>query len=421
MGYFDNQTLWYELFHASVADDLPKWLRGTIADEAAFDSVMAILVDYCFLETQEAPSHRTAIFWSMHNCVHDWVVGALNKTVDPQLYWYAFGCIVKRSTPLAAENNFHTRHAPLAAHAARLTQDCFWHNDLICEFGEKQTADALKIGMFLEAQRQLCSAHRILHRVLMNAEKLWNLDPTITAILSINLVDMYTQQRKFKMAEEILQRAVDAAKVSPLFKNVRYFCMGQLGLLYRKQGKMRQAKELHQRVTFADLDASEFDERYFLGAVLGFGQMHIEEGNLKTAEAWFRFALDSCDRQVKAVRLSRTQRIVVDLGNIYYQQGRIEEAENMFRRALMRDGGKSPNEQLSTALAMSGVGSVYIQAGRFAEAQELLQTATGAFDSIYGPKHPQTLLLLHTLENPEKIKVQKEGRNVLKSIEQSET
>lgn len=77
--YFSNQNLWYELLRAGFTDCSPNWLREVVADDINFDGVMRTLTDYCFLE-----AHITLKLWSMHACVHDWTLEALNKDIDAQ-------------------------------------------------------------------------------------------------------------------------------------------------------------------------------------------------------------------------------------------------------------------------------------------------------------------------------------------------
>jgi len=49
---------------------------------------MGTLVDNCLVE-----AHPATRSYSMHNCVHDWMLPQLNKTVTQHQYWYAV-CIL---------------------------------------------------------------------------------------------------------------------------------------------------------------------------------------------------------------------------------------------------------------------------------------------------------------------------------------
>lgn len=74
LAYFDNQSLWYELFHAGVTKDSPEWLRHVVADDVTFRGVMTTLTKFSFLMIDGVSGS-----WSMHNCIHDWTVAVLNR------------------------------------------------------------------------------------------------------------------------------------------------------------------------------------------------------------------------------------------------------------------------------------------------------------------------------------------------------
>lgn len=88
-AYFDNQAVWYDLVHAGLAHDSPSWLRELAAERTSFEGAMATLVDYCLLEVHEATGS-----YSMHSCVHDWTLAGFDQTIDVDLYWYAFTCVL---------------------------------------------------------------------------------------------------------------------------------------------------------------------------------------------------------------------------------------------------------------------------------------------------------------------------------------
>ncbi|KAJ6125892.1 hypothetical protein N7471_010385 [Penicillium samsonianum] len=78
-AYFNNQGLWYRLFHAGLSDSSPSWVRKIIADDVNLNGMMRILTECYFLEVEPALES-----WSMHNCVHDWTLAVLNKDINTQ-------------------------------------------------------------------------------------------------------------------------------------------------------------------------------------------------------------------------------------------------------------------------------------------------------------------------------------------------
>lgn len=117
LAYFDHQSIWFELFQARARDDLPHWLLTIARDSVEFDSVVRVLVEYCFTEVQST----TIRTFSIHTCIHDWTLVGLNQNVDSQSYWYAFDCIAK----LISDKEWNTfgriQYAQLILYAVRLT------------------------------------------------------------------------------------------------------------------------------------------------------------------------------------------------------------------------------------------------------------------------------------------------------------
>jgi len=88
LAYFDNQRIWFDLMHAGITDGCPEWLVAIAGDASDFESIMMMLTDYCFVEPQLATQS-----YSLHACVHDWTLAALNQHVELWSYWYALDCI----------------------------------------------------------------------------------------------------------------------------------------------------------------------------------------------------------------------------------------------------------------------------------------------------------------------------------------
>jgi hypothetical protein len=63
--------------YTNLADSSPQWLREVLTDDLIFDRVLRNLTGYLFLDIQPMSG-----FWSMHDCVHDWTLAALNNTIN---------------------------------------------------------------------------------------------------------------------------------------------------------------------------------------------------------------------------------------------------------------------------------------------------------------------------------------------------
>ena len=133
LAYFDNQDIWYELLDAGMGEDSPIWLRQSVTDQISFESVMRTLVDYCLVDVQS-----TTQSYSMHSCVHDWVLGELNRVVGPQLYWYALNCVVNNIDVNDWNILRYLRYARVSYHALRLTHHRFQQDSELDTLSSKQ-------------------------------------------------------------------------------------------------------------------------------------------------------------------------------------------------------------------------------------------------------------------------------------------
>lgn len=87
MGYLGNGDLWYELFQKG-AGSTPDWLCNITKSKARFNKAMATLHGYSLIEAM--PGH-----YSLHACVHDWVLEYLIGKFDMTLFDLAIHCIAQ--------------------------------------------------------------------------------------------------------------------------------------------------------------------------------------------------------------------------------------------------------------------------------------------------------------------------------------
>jgi len=84
-AYFDNQDLWFELLRHGNSED-PDWIRELTEDELGFNGVVRVLSDHGLVEvdmsSQELIESRG---YSIHGCVHSWMVNVLNQEWDSDL------------------------------------------------------------------------------------------------------------------------------------------------------------------------------------------------------------------------------------------------------------------------------------------------------------------------------------------------
>src|SRR6202161_4699289 len=78
-AYFDNQDIWFELLRHGDSED-PEWIHELTKDELSFNEAVRVLSDHGLVEvdmsSQELMESRG---YSIHGCVHSWMVNVLNQ------------------------------------------------------------------------------------------------------------------------------------------------------------------------------------------------------------------------------------------------------------------------------------------------------------------------------------------------------
>ncbi|KAJ6011039.1 hypothetical protein N7451_002451 [Penicillium sp. IBT 35674x] len=128
------------------------------------------------------------------------------------------------------------------------------------------------------------------------------------------------------------------------------------------------------------------------GAFNGLGNLFRNQGKLKDAEDMYRRALLGKEKALGPNEPS-TLNTVNNLGLLFRDQGRLEEAEGMYRRALA-GSEKNPTlglDHTSTLRIVNNLGILYYDQGRPKEAEEMYQRARTGYAKALGLHHSYTL------------------------------
>ena len=94
--YFSNRDLWYELLSAGRSNAIP-WIQELTSSLHVFSQAMRILCDYGLVEGEMLLRDNVdSAGYSIHSCVHSWVIHALNTRWDSTLARYAIDATARR-------------------------------------------------------------------------------------------------------------------------------------------------------------------------------------------------------------------------------------------------------------------------------------------------------------------------------------
>jgi tetratricopeptide (TPR) repeat protein len=133
-----------------------------------------------------------------------------------------------------------------------------------------------------------------------------------------------------------------------------------------------------------------FDEETYLSSLHNLGNLYRDQGRLTEAEAMYKETLVGCEKAF-GVEHQATLATVNYLGILYWRQSRHTEAETMYKRALAGYEKALGVEHVSTLDAINNLGILYDQQGRLAEAEVMYKKAVSGKEKALGVAHPSTL------------------------------
>ena len=184
MGYLGNTDLWYELFREG-AESAPDWFCDITKSKARFNKAMATLHSYSLIEAITG-------LYSLHACVHDWVLEYLIGKIDIALFGLAIHYVTQNvaweSTPEYWVVNSRLNH-----HALRI-EHCYQRE--IVDWNVVDMDDIPNIGYLNDIMGRLKEAEAMYVRALKGYEKAWDAEHTSTMPTVNNLGTLDYDQGK---------------------------------------------------------------------------------------------------------------------------------------------------------------------------------------------------------------------------------
>ncbi|KAJ2986546.1 hypothetical protein NUW58_g4974 [Xylaria curta] len=348
-AYFDNQDIWLELLQAYNDHDI-EWIREVTKDELTFASTVRTLIDYGLVEVYISTDEPTeSKGYSVHNCVHSWMIHVLNREHSQDLARFAVRCVASH-IPRDSSDNWWFIQRRLLRHAAK-------YNSAILNTTE-------------------------------DSEAIW---------IYSRLGNLHQQQDKTKEAEELYQHAIQGyAKAFGPGHVLTLDAVRDLGILYKEQNKLEEAEELYQRALRVSTEALGPDHTLTLCIVHSLGAVYVTQNEFKKAEELHQRALQGYMKTYGPGHTS-TLDVFYNLGALYKEQNRFKEAEELYQRALQGYTEALGPNYIRTLYTLHSLGDVYKAQHEFKKAEEFYQRALQGYTKTYGPGHTSVLGAVHDL------------------------
>ena len=141
-----------------------------------------------------------------------------------------------------------------------------------------------------------------------------------------------------------------------------------------------------------------FDDAMAMDAMDMLGDLYFDQGRLKEAEAMYQRALEGKEKALGPDHTS-TLNTVNNLGLLYAGQGRLKEADAMYQRALEGKEKAFGPDHTSTLDTVNNLGNLYADQGRLKEAEAMYQRALEGFQTALGPSHWKSQLVIGNIES----------------------
>ncbi|KZL83407.1 kinesin light chain 1, partial [Colletotrichum incanum] len=242
-AYFDNEDLWYELLQEGGSEG-PVWLQDITEDTLSFNATMRLLCEHGLVEA-DPTSNETggeSPGYSVHGCVHSWMMHVLNTGIDEEMSLTAMRCVASH-VPSNEQQEYWTVQRRLLQHGDR----CITRTATDAA-GEKDAWMFHKLGNLYLDQGRLKEAEAMYVRALQGYEKALGPDHTSTLDSVECLGTLYSKQDRLKEAEAMYVRALQGyEKAWGPDHTSTLNTVNNLGALYYNQGRFKEAEAMYVR------------------------------------------------------------------------------------------------------------------------------------------------------------------------------
>jgi tetratricopeptide (TPR) repeat protein len=248
-------------------------------------------------------------------------------------------------------------------------------------------------GLFqaLMQQEKYPEAQTAAERILAIDKKLYGSDsPQYAAMLgSFGIVLMHIKD--FPHAEESMKNSI-AIYEKALRPSDRYALATpyvDLALLYKTEGKNDAAERAF--ATSVDLAEHAGGNSPALLKVIEthFGNFCLAQQKYAQAETLLQKAVDAWDAQSESAKGEDFASLLNSLGVCKYKQGKLTDAEPIYRRGLSALGNVADSDSKATLL--TNLATDYRDQGKYDKAEQYYKQGIGMKETLFGPNSPNLI------------------------------
>jgi tetratricopeptide (TPR) repeat protein len=351
MAYLDNQDIWYNLFQCG-ASDAPAWWVDVLRSRVRFNRAISILCSYSLLEVSEGQ-------YSLHTCVHDWILKHLNRDADQERCKIAIRCVAA-SVSWEPEAEYWVRNQRVLPHVLQF-QHVRLHS--LIDWSGIEPKDLGCLAYLYEQNDMRIKAEEMYVWALRGYEKEGGAEHTAKLDMVNNLGNLYADQGKMAEAEEMYVRALQGYEKAwgPEHKST-LDKVNNLGNLYADQSKMAEAEEMLVRALRGYEKAWAPEHTSTLGTVNNLANLRCEQGKLLEAEQMYQRALTGLEK-VHGPAHVFVLGIVNNLGVLFAERDKHMESKKMYRRALDGFQHACGAEHSSTVMVVNNLSRLALEVG----------------------------------------------------------
>jgi tetratricopeptide (TPR) repeat protein len=329
LAYLSNTGLNYDLFRSAKNRGRvfkASWLNDLVGSKVVFNKAMATLQNYSLVE-------YTPQGYSLHTCVHDWTLQALNNVIEEDYYWDAMLCIASNVIELDKENSWQINHR-LLQHAHRLWNIRPQVPPKEDRYDETDGYSLERIGSLWHNQGNNDKAEPLYSAALDTSRRLYGTNHPWTLGDMANLASIYLSTNRIMEAENaynrILEICVQTSLSNQIFVNrVR----NGLALLYTSQGKLAEAEFLMRTALAAEEAVSGLEKQLVPQIAFNLASILRRQGKLSEAGAISQRAVDGFRRSL-GINHVLTLNAMVSRAQMHFVQEEWEQAGLLYEMIL---------------------------------------------------------------------------------------